>query len=129
MSVRGVRGAVQVTHNEPEEILRATRKLLEAMLEANEALRPDDLASVLFTATGDLNAAYPAQAAREIGWTRVPLMCTQELPVPNGLERVVRVLMHWNTDLGQDAIRHVYLGETSRLRPDLAGPGKQEHRT
>ncbi len=81
--------------------------------------RPQDLASALFTVTEDLSAAYPAAAARELGWTDVPLICAREIPVPGGLPRCIRVLLHWNTDLPQSAIRHVYLGAAAALRPDL----------
>ncbi len=119
MSVQGIRGAVIVSADESKLILQATRDLLEALLKANPDLHPEDLASVLFTMTPDLCSVYPAQAAREMGWNRVPLFCLQEIPMPDGLPRVIRVLVHWNTDLPQDSIRHVYLGEAASLRPDL----------
>ena len=119
MPVRGVRGAIDVQQDDPEEILAATRQLLEALKEANPTLRPQDLASVIFTLTTDLISEYPAKAARQLGWTEVPLLCANEIPVPGGLPRTVRVLAHWNTDLPQESIRHVYLGETAKLRPDL----------
>jgi chorismate mutase len=120
MSVRGVRGAVDVSVDEPEEILQATRTLLKALLEANPTLQLPDLASVVFTVTPDLSSVYPAKAARELGWNEVPLLCTCEIPVPGGLPRIVRVLAHWNTEIPQRSIKHVYLGEAVRLRPDLA---------
>ena len=120
MSVRGVRGAVVAQANQPEAILAASRKLLEAILHANPTLAPLDLASVLFTVTEDLDAAYPAQAARELGWTDVPLMCAREIPVPGSPSHCVRVLLHWNTELPQSEICHIYLGEAARLRPDLS---------
>ena len=119
MSVRGIRGAIDVSKDEPEAILEATRALLEALLEANPTLQPTDLASVIFTTTPDLNSVYPAQGARQLGWTEIALLCTREIPVPDGLPRVVRVLAHWNTELPQEAIHHVYLGEAAQLRPDL----------
>lgn len=119
MSVQGIRGAVIVSADESKLILQATRDLLEALLKANPDLHLEDLASVLFTMTPDLCSVYPAQAAREMGWNRVPLFCLQEIPMPDGLPRVIRVLVHWNTDLPQDSIRHVYLGEAASLRPDL----------
>ncbi len=119
MSLRGVRGATTVAHDRAEEILSATRELLEAILQANPSLQADDLASAIFTTTADLHSAYPAQAARELGWSDVPLMCAQEIPVPDGLPLCIRVLLHWNTELPQPAIRHVYLKEAVRLRPDL----------
>ena len=119
MPVRGVRGAIDVPVDESEAILRATRMLLESLLEANPALKPQDLASVIFTVTPDLCSAYPAEAARQLDWSEVPLLCTREIPVPGGLPRIVRVLAHWNTELPQNAIKHIYLGEAARLRPDL----------
>ena len=123
MTVRGIRGAVTSEHDQPEAILSATRCLLEAILAANPSLRPDDLASAWFTTTPDLVSAYPAKAARQLGWTQVPLMCAQEIPVPGALARCVRVLLHWNTELGQNEIQHIYLGEAASLRPDI-GSGK-----
>lgn len=123
MPIRGIRGANGVSANTPEAILEATRTLLLAIQEANPTLHPDDIASIFFTLTPDLDATYPAFAARQLGWLQVPLLCAQEVPVPNAMRRVVRVLVHWNTDLPQSAIRHVYLGRAAALRPDLArGP-------
>ena len=119
MPVQGIRGATVADENQPESILAATRELLNAILEANPTLRVSDLASLIITVTEDLNAAYPAQAARQLGWTRVPMMCMQEIPVPGGLPCCIRVLLHWNTELPQDSIRHIYLGAASNLRPDL----------
>jgi chorismate mutase len=120
MSVRGVRGAVTVSTDQPEEIYQATAELLKAVLAANPSLDPVDLASVIFTVTEDLKSAYPATAAREsLGWVDVPLLSGREIPVPGGLPRCIRVLIHWNTPLPQNKVRHVYLGEASRLRPDL----------
>jgi chorismate mutase len=78
------------------------------------------MASVFFTLTPDLTSAYPAQAARDMGWRGVPLLCTQEMAIRGGLPRIIRVLIHWNTHLPQEEIKHVYLGEATRLRPDLA---------
>ncbi len=123
MPVRGIRGANSVAENTAESILAATRELLRAMCAANPGLHPDDMASIFFTLTPDLNAVYPAYAARQLGWLQVPLLSAQEVPVPQALPRIVRVLIHWNTDRPQAAIRHVYLGEAARLRPDLARGG------
>jgi chorismate mutase len=120
MPIRGIRGATVVERDEPEAIHAATRALLEAIQAANPGLRPADLASAWFTATPDLCAAYPAAAARQLGWTQVPLMCVQEMAVPGSLARCIRVLLHWNTDLPQTAIQHVYLGAAESLRPDLS---------
>jgi len=120
MPVQGIRGATVAGKNSSESILAATRELLNAILEANPTLKVSDLASLVITVTEDLNAAYPAQAARQLGWTNVPMMCMQEIPVPDGLPHCIRVLLHWNTELPQDSINHVYLGAASKLRPDLA---------
>lgn len=119
MAVRGVRGATTVEEDRPEAILKATQELLSVILSRNPSLEPKDLASALFTVTPDLSSVYPAEAARQLGWKFVPLMCAVEIPVPNSLPRCIRVLLHWNTDLPQEAIHHVYLGEAMRLRPDL----------
>jgi len=119
MMVRGVRGAVVAERDEPEMILSATNKLLQAILDQNTAMKSEDLASAIFTASEDLTSVFPARAAREMGWVDLPLMCMREIPVPGSLERCIRVLLHWNTDLPQSAIRHVYLGEAAKLRPDL----------
>ena len=121
MPVRGVRGAIDVSDDRPEEIVFATRDLLSGMLEANPELRSEDIASAIFTTTDDLSSVYPARAAREMGWNAVPMICSRELPVPGGLPRCIRVLLHWNTDLAQQAVRHVYLGAAAGLRPDLTG--------
>ena len=120
MSLRGVRGAITVERDRPEEILAAAGELLAAILQANPTLEPGDLASAIFTVTGDLCSVYPAKAARQMGWTEVPLMCALEIPVPGGLQRCIRVLLHWNTDLPQQTIHHIYLKEAASLRPDLA---------
>ncbi len=119
MPVRGIRGANTASADQSEAILVATRELLEAILAQNPGLVPEEITSVLFTVTDDLSAAYPAKAARQIGWVQTPLMCAREIPVPGGLPRCIRVLLHWNTPLPQSAIRHVYLGEATQLRPDL----------
>ncbi len=119
MAIRGIRGATTVTADEPDLILQATRGLLEEILAANEGMRPEDVASALFTVTDDLVSTFPAQAARQMGWGLVPMMCAREIPVPGSLRRVIRVLVHWNTELPQNAITHVYLREAVKLRPDL----------
>lgn len=120
MTVRGIRGAVVVEVDEPGAIQAATRRLLEAVMEANPTLRPEDLASAWFTVTPDLVSAHPAAAARQLGWSQVPLMCSLEIPVPGSLARCVRVLLHWNTEMAQQEVHHVYLGAAAVLRPDLA---------
>lgn len=120
MALRGIRGAITAEENQTEAILKATRQLLESIQEANPGLHPEDISSVIFTVTDDLNAAYPAEAARQLGWSQVPLLCTREIPVPGGLGFCIRVLLHWNTELEQKDVRHVYLGKAAGLRPDLA---------
>ncbi len=119
MFVRGIRGATTVQQDTPEEILTATRQLLHEINKSNPTLNPADLAGVLFTVTNDLKTAFPAQAARQMGWDLVPLMCAQEIPVPNSLKRCIRVLLLWNTELAQNEITHVYLGEAASLRPEF----------
>ncbi|MGD2147535.1 MAG: chorismate mutase [Anaerolineae bacterium] len=125
MACRGIRGAVCAEANEAESIIRATRDLLERMVAAN-GLDVDDVASVILTATHDLDAAYPARAAREMGWVNTPLLCMQEMAVEGSLARCVRVLILWNTDQAPREIRHVYLGATRALRPDLASANTKE---
>jgi len=117
---RGVRGAIGVEEDRLESITQATDELLRMILQANPSLRSQDLASAFFTMTDDLSSAYPALAARQLGWVEVPLLCAREINVPGSLPRVIRVLLHWNTDLPQSAVRHVYLGRAAALRPDLA---------
>ncbi len=124
MPIRGVRGAIVADENDAEIILAATRELLEALMKANPEMRTEDLASAFFTVTADLSAAYPARAARQLGWQQVPLMCAQEIPVPGSLSRCIRILLHWNTDLPQYAIQHVYLGAAASLRPDFRSEEK-----
>ena len=119
MSIRGIRGATTVTADEPGLILQATRELLEEILEENKGMQPEDVASAIFTVTDDLVSTFPAQAAREMGWSQVPMLCAREIPVPNSLGRVIRVLVHWNTQIPQSEITHVYLREAVKLRPDL----------
>ncbi len=116
--VRGIRGATTVDANAPETILAATRELLLAMQQAN-GFSTDDVVSAIFTATADLNAAFPAAAARDLGWERIPLLDAQELDVPGALQRCVRILLHVYTAVPVTEIRHVYLAGAERLRPDL----------
>jgi chorismate mutase len=123
MTVQGVRGAISVDANDTEPIIAATRELLENIVAAN-GLSTEDVTSAIFTATPDLDAAYPARAAREMGWSKVPLLCMQEMAVEGSLPRCIRVLVLWNTDLPPNRIRHVYLGRARALRPDLVEEGK-----
>lgn len=110
MPVRGLRGAVVAEEDEPDGILSATQELLTALLHSNPTLQPADIASVFFTVTADLQSAYPAQAARRMGWVNVPLMCACEIPVPGSLPHCIRVLLHWNTDLPQEAVHPTMRG-------------------
>lgn len=114
---RGVRGATTAAENSREAILEATRELLFVIMRANQ-MAPEDVASVFFTTTVDLNATYPALAARQLGWYDAALMCGHEMQVPEGMPRCVRVLIHWNTTRGMQEIVHVYLREAKSLRPD-----------
>ena len=117
--VRGVRGATTVLRDEPELILDATRELLETMLRENDITDFEPIASIFFTTTPDLKSTFPAEAARALGMTMVPLMCNQEIPVPNRLPRAVRVMMQVNTTKSQREMKHIYLREAVWLRPDL----------
>jgi chorismate mutase len=119
MPTRGIRGATTVADNEAETILQATRELLEAIVKENANMRPEDIGSAIFTVTEDLTATFPAQAARQMGWSMVPMMCAREIPVPGSLPRAIRVLVHWNTETQQSDIKHVYLRDAVKLRPDL----------
>jgi chorismate mutase len=119
MRLIALRGANTVEANEPEAILGATDELMRALLERN-GLGPGDLVSCIFTLTADLDAEFPAVAARQMGLSAVPLMCAREIPVPGSLPRVVRVLVHCYPPEGAEP-QHVYLGEAARLRLDLQG--------
>jgi len=120
MAVRGIRGATVVTEDRTEVVSAATRELLLAMMEANPTLQAADIASAFFTVTEDIRSAHPAKAARELGWDQVPMLCAREIPVPGSLPLCIRVLLQWNTELPQRAVRHVYLGQAASLRPDLS---------
>jgi chorismate mutase len=117
MMCRGVRGAITVSSDNEDEILIATRELLQAIMRAND-MRVDDVASAYFTTTPDLTSTYPAYAARQLGWYDAALLCGHEMAVPGGLARCVRVLIHWNTTKTATEIVHVYLREARSLRPD-----------
>lgn len=114
--LKGVRGAATVAANTSEQIVAATKAMLEEIIALNN-LSPTQIVSALFTLTPDLNAAFPAAAAREMGWTDVPMMCAQEIPVPGALRRVVRVLIHAEV---VGPVHHVYHGGAAALRPDWA---------
>jgi chorismate mutase len=116
---RGIRGAITTSENTREAILQATHELLTNLIEAN-GIQVDDVASAIFTTTPDLDAEFPAVAAREIGWSNAALMCGQEMKVPGSLPRCIRILIHWNTTRRADEIVHVYLREARMLRPEHA---------
>jgi chorismate mutase len=118
VALRAVRGAVTVARDEPDAIYAATRWLLNEIVSRN-AIAVDDIISVIFTVTADLTSAFPAMAARDMGWLDVPLLCTMEIPVPGALGHCIRVLLHVETDQPRNRIEHVYLGDAVVLRPDL----------
>jgi chorismate mutase len=117
VACRGIRGATTVDENTAQAILEAARDLLTRIVEAND-LRQEDIASVIFTVTPDLNAEYPALAARQMGWHDVALMCGHEMDVPHGLKMCLRILIHWNTTRQANEIQHVYIRGAVNLRPD-----------
>ena len=117
--LRGVRGATTVAEDRPELILEATRELLGEMLEQNGVSDFEHIAAIFFTTTPDLVSTFPAEAARELGMNKVPLLCNQEIPVPGRLGRCVRVMMQVHTRRTQVEMVHVYLREARSLRPDL----------
>ena len=118
--IRGVRGATTVRANDAAAIADATRELLETLRDLN-GLRAEDIGYVIFTVTPDLDAAFPADAARAaLGWTEVPLLCSREIPVPGALALCVRVLIAWNTDKTQREVRHAFLHGARALRPQWA---------
>jgi chorismate mutase len=119
MPCRGVRGATTAEANTGEAILEATRQMLAILIRQN-GIEPDEVASAIFTTTPDLDAEFPALAARQLGWLNVALMCAHELDVPGSLRRCIRVLIHWNTDTPTDEIVHVYIKDAAGLRPDMA---------
>jgi chorismate mutase len=117
MRLFALRGAISVPHNDAQDILDATSELMTAIMQRN-SLAPENVVSCIFTATNDLNAEFPAVAARALGFDRVPLLCAREMPVPRSLPRVIRVLIHYYAAEDHEA-KHVYLGDASALRADL----------
>ncbi len=117
MMCRGIRGATTVTSNDRDEILEATRELLSMMVRVND-INIDDIASVYLTTTHDLDATYPAFAARQLGWFDMALLCGHEMVVPDGLPHCIRVLIHWNTTKAPAEIGHIYLHDAKSLRAD-----------
>lgn len=121
MAVRGIRGAITVSEDRAEQILAATRELLSEIISQNH-IDSRDIASIIFTSTQDLASTFPAEAARTMGLHLVPLLCSQEIAVEGSLESCIRILMHVNTPLRQDEIKHVFLRDAARLREDLIQP-------
>ena len=125
MAVRGIRGAITAAANQKTAIVDATSRLLQEIVAAN-GVALDDVAAVFFTTTPDLNAEFPAAAARALGWSNVPLLCGHEMSVPDRLGCCIRVMMLVNTEKSQAEIRHVYSGGAALLRPDLASKKETE---
>ncbi|CAM2800592.1 chorismate mutase [Paenibacillus sediminis] len=122
MYSRGIRGATTVQHNDEQEILNATVEVLEEIVRRNE-IEPEDIGYVWITMTTDLDATFPARAIRQMnGWELVPLMCSVEIPVKGSLPKCIRLMVQVNTDKTQKEMKHVYLNEAKKLRPDLATP-------
>ena len=119
MYCRGIRGATTVERNDREEIIEATTELLQLVAVHND-LQADDIVSVIFTVTEDLNAEFPALAARDLGWTETALMCAREIPVPGSLGKCIRVLMHVNTERSVAEIQHIYIRGAVSLRPTFS---------
>lgn len=116
---RGVRGAITIEENNEAEIVQATKRLMQEVISSNN-IQPEDVASVLISATEDIDAVFPARALRLIeGWTFVPVMCMREIPVADSLKKCIRVMLHINTDKSQQEIHHIYLEKAVVLRPDL----------
>lgn len=122
MYFRGIRGAITAENNTRTAILAATKELLLELIRANE-IQVDDIASIFFSTTPDLNAEFPAKAARELGFVYTPLLCMNEISVPHSLSYCIRILMHVNTPKSQPMMRNVYLREAICLRPDQVGNG------
>lgn len=119
MRLRGIRGATTVDVNSKEAILEAATELLSAIIEANN-VHLDDIASAFFSTTPDLDAEFPALAARHMGWSHVALMCAHEMAVPGSLPMCLRILLHVNTAQTQEELKFIYLRGAQALRPDLA---------
>lgn len=119
MLVRGIRGAISADENTREAILHATTELLQEVLRANEIDDFEYLVSAVFTTSPDLTASFPAEAARDLGMSEVPLLCASEIAVPNSLKMCIRVLLHVNTEKKQSEIVHVYMKDAAKLRPDM----------
>ncbi|RAP31666.1 chorismate mutase [Candidatus Marinamargulisbacteria bacterium SCGC AG-414-C22] len=119
MTVRGIRGAITISKNSAPEIIAETKHLLTEMIQQNN-VDPEEIVSIFFSMTKDLNDTFPAKAAREIGLENTPLLCLNEVDVPESLTKVIRILMHVNSLKKQTEMNHIYLKDAIQLRPDLA---------
>jgi chorismate mutase len=126
MMTRGIRGAITIESDIQENVLSATSELLNAIVASNPGLKTDSIGSAFFTVTDDIASTYPALAARQMDWDQVPMMCAREIPVTGSLSLCIRVLIHWNTDKTQKEIRHVYLRDAIKLRPDLVNEREEK---
>ena len=120
MFCRGIRGATTVENNTVEDIISASKELLQMMIDANGII-PENVACIIFTTTTDLNAAFPATGARQMGWSDVALLCATEIDVPGSLHGCIRILLLYNTEKSAAEIVHVYIKGASDLRADLSG--------
>lgn len=128
MAVRGIRGATTAPANTKSDIVARTREMLETLVRLND-ISAEDIASAIFSVTDDLNAEFPAVAARQLGWIYTPLFCTTEIPVQGSLKSCIRVLLHVNSELSQQEMKHVYLHDAEKLRPDLSTASKNKFYT
>jgi chorismate mutase len=116
--IRGVRGAIQVLENEKGSIIAAAEQLMKVLIDSNE-IKKENVSAVFFTVTPELNAAFPAAVRTSLGWDLVPFLCGLEIPVSGALQRILRVLILFETNRDQEAVHHQYLGGAESLRPDL----------
>lgn len=124
MMMRGIRGAITVSADQPDEILKETKNLVLEMAMKND-VEPERVASVIISTTTDISSAFPAKAVRTIeNWTFVPVMCTHEMEVPGSMPLCIRVMMHANTEKSQQEINHIYMNDAVKLRPDLIKDSK-----
>jgi chorismate mutase len=125
MPVRGIRGATTTPANTKSDIAARTKEMLEALVRLND-IHNEDIASAIFSVTDDLDAEFPAVAARQMGWIYTPLFCTMEIPVQGSLKSCIRVLLHVNSERSQEEMKHVYLHDAEKLRPDLDTANKNK---
>ena len=118
MTCRGIRGAITVEENNKDQIVEGTIRILSEMIQQN-SIKEDDIVSIFFSVTEDLNATFPARAARDMNLTHTPLLCFHEIKVPGGLEKCIRILMHVNSNKRIEEINHIYLEKAASLRPDI----------